>query len=662
MVAFVQQATGSVLNSLTPVSATLGATPTEGNLLVAVHHARGGTVTTPTGWSVARKEDAAGAKFAIFYKVAGASESATLSIDVGVQTHQSLTLMEWSGLLADQGTVLDVQTGQNTNQTAVATYGTGTSGATTAPGLAIATVGIMGAPDLSGSAWTATAWTNGFTGRTAFSSGAGSSPSAQSVGSKEVAAATTVESTETWSANRRAAGIVAVFAAEESDPDLLDHAVVGATTDSGATVAAKVPAAASVRLAVSTSSDLSSPTYFGPATADASGIVKVTATGLTASTGYYFGVEIDSALSPTTGQFTTMPAEGSQASFTFGSSSCAQGIQSGEAISVHPVFDRIADADPLFFLHLGDLAYPDIATNDVSLYESFYEQVFGSAKQGLLWRTLPLFYTWDDHDYGPDNGDKDAAGRPAALATYRRYIPHPTLAYDTTANDDPIHYTFTVGRVRFIIPDTRSARDAYNSTASSSKTVCGTVGRQWVLDQLAAAEADPDVGLVVFSSGTPWVYVEGDPGAAATPADSWGNYTHERDIIGAEMAAMDTPGIIVAGDMHGIAYNDGTESVGGWPAFQSAALQKAGASKGGPWTGGPDVNTDAFQGQWGLFTITDNGSTIDVAWSGREVSSGGVETELLTYSFEAAVPAAPTSGLSVVGGTLTAVGGTLTSA
>src|SRR5213075_86685 len=104
-IALVQQAT-PVHAGAASVTATFGATPTAGNLLLAVAGATGSTstFTTPAGWSVLVSHTGTGVGTAIFYKIAGASEPTGLTVTT-TGTGSDLTLLEFSGFpvaLTDQ--------------------------------------------------------------------------------------------------------------------------------------------------------------------------------------------------------------------------------------------------------------------------------------------------------------------------------------------------------------------------------------------------------------------------------------------------------------------------------------------------------------------------------------------------------------------------------
>ncbi|UCG61613.1 MAG: right-handed parallel beta-helix repeat-containing protein [Candidatus Zixiibacteriota bacterium] len=90
--------TAQISNS---VSATFSQTPTEGNLLIAIAGNRIGSTapSTPSGWSLLIDEASGTPGQIIYYKIAGASESATLTVGpYPISTSRGLHLYEYSGI------------------------------------------------------------------------------------------------------------------------------------------------------------------------------------------------------------------------------------------------------------------------------------------------------------------------------------------------------------------------------------------------------------------------------------------------------------------------------------------------------------------------------------------------------------------------------------
>ncbi len=351
-------------------------------------------------------------------------------------------------------------------------------------------------------------------------------------------------------------------------------------------------------------------------TADAASrlAVAIELGGLEPGTRYHYALEVDGeADGARRGSFRT-PEAGPQ-SFTFAFGSCAR------TGSSHPVFDTIRAHDPLFLLHLGDLHYANIRQNEEKLYHRAIDRVMRSAGQSRLFRAVPVAYVWDDHDYGGNNSDRTAAGRDAASRAYRQLVPH----YLLPAGSGAIYQAFTVGRVRFLVTDSRSEKAPRTLDDGPGKTVLGAEQKAWLKRQLLAAK--DRYPLIVWASTFPWI-AEPERGA-----DHWGGYQAERLELARFIEANGIDRLVMlSGDAHMLAIDDGRHNrltAGGGPGFpvmHAAAFDQLGSRKGGPYSSrvvpGP--------GHFGLMTVEDaGGDTVSVTWSGRDHS----DRELVAHRF-----------------------------
>ncbi|MGY1708833.1 alkaline phosphatase D family protein [Geodermatophilus sp. SYSU D00758] len=379
--------------------------------------------------------------------------------------------------------------------------------------------------------------------------------------------------------------------------ELVEWAWSGGVTGRSAVVVASLRGPAEeVRLVVR-------PEEGGPGTRSAAvapsdeGVVRLPVDGLTPGTGYRWAVEVDGEPdgSRGAGRFTTMP-EG-PASFTLALASCARTGSSGA------VFDAIGDVDPLVFVHMGDLHYANIATDDVTEFGDRYADVLTAPAQAALYRTVPVAYVWGDHDYGPNDADASSPTREAARAAYRSHVPHHELAEGGTG---AVHHAFTVGRVRVVVTDTRSER--------TGTSMLGARQLAWLEEELVTAARDH--AAVIWVNPDPWVAPAG-PGR-----DDWGGYADERRQLADTIAAAGIRNLVmVSGDAHMVAADDGTNTDysttggGGFPLLHAAALDSPGDVKGGPYSEG------AFPGagQFGTVTVTDDGGdAVRVELTGRD--------------------------------------------
>jgi phosphodiesterase/alkaline phosphatase D-like protein len=394
----------------------------------------------------------------------------------------------------------------------------------------------------------------------------------------------------------------------------------GAVTTDGFTVKARLAnGGLDPVLLVSESVTLVDPVEIpaAPGPHDRGDVVEFRVTGLRPGTTYHYAVRQSEAVDHgRSGRVTTLPA--GPASFTIAFGSCARTGSNGM------VWDRIREANPLLMLVTGDFHYENISANDAAAIRKAYERGLAAPAQQALWLVTPIVYTWDDHDFGGNNSDRTTASREAVQRVYRDYLPH----YDLPAGADagPIYQAFTIGRVRFIVTDTRSGRDPAGNPDTPEKSMLGQAQKDWFKAELLAAKES--AALIVWVNSVPWI-AQPEPGA-----DHWGNYATERRELSDFIVANGIDNLVMlSGDAHMLAADDGSNNTvasdgagPGFPVFHAAALDRRGAVKGGPYSEGAYPGG----GQFGLLTITDGGGgEVSVAFSGRNWEG----TEVVAYSF-----------------------------
>lgn len=302
----------------------------------------------------------------------------------------------------------------------------------------------------------------------------------------------------------------------------------------------------------------------------------------------------------------TFPPEGRPASFAFAFGSCAR------TGSEHEVFDAIRLKDPAFFLHLGDMHYANISRNDPRFFRAAWDTVLSSTMQGTLYRTIPLAYVWDDHDFGPNDGDHRSPSRAMARRVYREYAPHYPLP--AAGSDAPVQQAFTCGRARFILTDLRSERSPAAMAQGPWKTMMGSAQKEWFKRELA--ESAKTHAIVFWASSVPWI-------GAPAPEDGWQGYVHERREIAEFIARSGIRNLaILCGDAHMLAADDGTNSdyAGAGlriPVMHGSPLDQRGSFKGGPYSQGFHTPA-AGQGCFGWVKVTDDGRGVAVEFTGRD--------------------------------------------
>lgn len=442
---------------------------------------------------------------------------------------------------------------------------------------------------------------------------------------------------------------------------VLDFAWSGGVTDSSVTIIAGVKAhqknknKQSVQFALY--KDQAMKQRVAESSSSTKGIAKKSFSKLQADTRYYFSVGVNGVLETElndqnngkyayTGTFQTFPVAGKPASFNFIHTCSTKAGSEGD-----PVFETIKNQNPLFFMHTGDFFYADQGGNSYTNEAGFrncYDKNLNcfngvdAASQASLYRNTPLVYMWDDHDFGKNDcvGEVPPGkhSKPHAHAVYREYVPHYPL---TGRKENPIYQAFSVGRVRFILTDLRTAAEKPGRDQQSTRL--GRKQKRWFKKELR--KANGKFPLIVWVTTIPW------NGEAKPGQDRWQSYAEERTEIANFIKENRIKGLCaISGDMHATAIDDGSntdfadEGGAGFPIFHSGPLGSHTSIKAGPYNKG----ASAAPRQFGLVEINDNGKTIRVTWSGRDENNQILKSTatgkgypepgtLLHYSFE--VPA-----------------------
>jgi phosphodiesterase/alkaline phosphatase D-like protein len=238
-----------------------------------------------------------------------------------------------------------------------------------------------------------------------------------------------------------------------------------------------------------------------------------------------------------------------------------------------------------------------------------FERNLEQPAQQRLFLNVPIAYVWDDHDFGGNDSSAVADSRFASRDVYGDYVPHYPLQQ---AGPVAISQAFTLGRVRFILLDTRSARTPDDMPDGPDKTMLGSAQVEWFKRELL--RADGQYPLIVVVSSVPWI------SQATEGADDWGGFATERREIANFISSNGIDGVVLfGGDAHMLAIDDGAnsdysdEGQAALPVFQAGALDRRGTAKGGPYSEGEYPGG----GQFGVMTVTDTGgSSITVQWTG----------------------------------------------
>lgn len=312
----------------------------------------------------------------------------------------------------------------------------------------------------------------------------------------------------------------------------------------------------------------------------------------------------DEPVGTATGSFTTFPTPMAPASLSLVFASCLSTGSKGW------VFDTIRELRPRIFVVTGDLHYENITSGRPERFLEAYDMVHDSHVLRRLYGSLPMAYVWDDHDFGDNDSDYGSPSKTAAQRAYRMAVP----SYVDPERTGAIHQEFAIGRVRVVITDARSERGETPGQLLNPDT------EEWLVKCIT----DPRWPVVIWVSPTPWI-------SSDTESDNWGAYAEQRRRIATAIGDRSDNLIMVAGDAHMVAIDDGTHSGfagpgSGFPVLHAAALDRLGSVKGGEFSHG----TFPGAGQFGVITVDDQGDRIHVELSGRTWTGA----EIVNHSFE----------------------------
>jgi len=214
-----------------------------------------------------------------------------------------------------------------------------------------------------------------------------------------------------------------------------------------------------------------------------------------------------------------------------------------------PIWDTINAAHCDAFVLLGDNIYADTA--DPAVFREKYALLAAMPGFAKLCQTTPLFATWDDHDYGTNDG---GAGFPGAAAAQKEFcdffqVPATSPRRTTPGVYDCVTFGPVGKRVQLILLDTRAFRSPLQKAPANPKvtipntdpdvTVLGEAQWDWFERRLR----EPAEIRVVISS----IQLI----SAEHVSEKWENFPKERARFLELLRRTQAKGVVViSGDRH----------------------------------------------------------------------------------------------------------------
>jgi len=215
-----------------------------------------------------------------------------------------------------------------------------------------------------------------------------------------------------------------------------------------------------------------------------------------------------------------------------------------------PILETIAAEEPDLFIFLGDNIYAD--TEDMQVMQAKYEKLQADGGFQRLLGTCPVLATWDDHDYGVNDGGADY---PKRVESQRLFVDFWKDPADSPRRQRPGVYDAQVfgpegKRVQVLLLDTRYFRSplkrgqrrtggVYLPNPDPDLTMLGEDQWRWLEAQLRV----PAELRVVASS------IQCLP--AASGQETWSNLPLERSRLLELIAKTGAEGVVmISGDRH----------------------------------------------------------------------------------------------------------------
>ncbi|NWK54144.1 alkaline phosphatase family protein [Verrucomicrobiaceae bacterium N1E253] len=213
-------------------------------------------------------------------------------------------------------------------------------------------------------------------------------------------------------------------------------------------------------------------------------------------------------------------------------STIAFGSCNNPRLKTKPLFDTIAGVDPDVFIFLGDNIYGD--TEDMEVLKKKYAELEAVEGYRQLRDQTVVLATWDDHDYGVNDGGKNYPMKKESEKLFLDFFNEPHDSARRKRKGVYASYTFgPVGsRCQVLLLDTRYFRDPlpkvpkkdrkgsaagwYRPTRDTDKELLGEKQWKWLEQQL---QVPADVRIIA-SSIQVLAHEKG--------MENWGNVPHEQ--------------------------------------------------------------------------------------------------------------------------------------
>ena len=216
-----------------------------------------------------------------------------------------------------------------------------------------------------------------------------------------------------------------------------------------------------------------------------------------------------------------------------------------------PIFREMLKKKPDLALLIGDNIYGD--SEDMSVIRSKYQMLRSNSDYARFEDSVPILATWDDHDYGQNDGGADFLQRHNSQKEFLSCwkVPRQSIRWQREGVYHSKIYGEAGHRLQVILLDTRFFRSPlrkgetrrvagpYVPDEDPAKTMLGDSQWKWLDEQL---RVPAEVRLIVSSIQCI---------AEAAGQETWSNLPHERQRLFDLLRSTGANGVILlSGDRH----------------------------------------------------------------------------------------------------------------
>lgn len=276
--------------------------------------------------------------------------------------------------------------------------------------------------------------------------------------------------------------------------------------------------------------------------------VKIPIQGLDAGTKYQARLIVNGELRPQLYNFQTQPAEKAfEFSVATGSCACLRDKSSPskrsgyDHASGYHIYRAIAKRKPDYMAWLGDNIY--LRNGEWNSFEGVCYRYTHTRKlpqiQELL-RHTHHFSTWDDHDYGSNNGNERTKSKDFASEGFELFWANPKTHPEGKKG---IYYQYSIGDADFFMTDDRYFRSPDTLADSKDKHFLGAEQLEWLLDGLENSKA----AFKLVAIGTQYL----NPNPHPRKEGYWIDYPSEAQYFLHEIKRRNIEGVFfLTGDVH----------------------------------------------------------------------------------------------------------------